>query len=193
MSLAYDHDTQFLCPQRHCSIGLLWDDARDTAAEMEDRGQAIYQQVTGDRWCGICGSRDLKAEHQPTRFSAMVEARKVPAARSIDGVSGQYSNVVGEEIPAGEERVLALEGTIRASRLPRHMADPMQGGAVAPPPRNMYGLYNLLTYVSTHHAATAVRRSRPCNGAGDQAEPGHHARYWPTCRRWRTDARPLLR
>ncbi len=72
------------------------------------------------------------------------------AARSIDGVLGKYGDMLREEIGEGEERVLALEGMVRAARLPRHMADPIRDAAVAHLPRNMYDLYNLLTYVSTH-------------------------------------------
>jgi hypothetical protein len=90
---------------------------------------------------------------------------------------------VREEIGEGEERVLALEGMIRAARLPRHMADPMRDAAIAHPPRNMYDLYNLLTYVSTHHARNFGEQVQAMQRAGEQAEPGHHARYCPTCRR----------
>jgi hypothetical protein len=63
------------------------------------------------------------------------------------------------------------------------MADPMRDAAVAHPPRNMYDMYNLLTYVSTHNARNFSEQVQAMQRAGDQAEPGHHARYCPTCRR----------
>ena len=69
--------TQWLCPQRHCSIALLWDDGQDRAPAIVVRGEEVYARRTVNRWCGICGSRELRPEAGRTIFQTMAEA--VPA------------------------------------------------------------------------------------------------------------------
>lgn len=87
--------TQWLCPLRHTSIGLLWDKSQDSPAEIVERGEALYREGTIARWCEICGSRDLKAEHLPTRSQTIAEAeedaRKIQAAMSLPGPSSRSS------------------------------------------------------------------------------------------------------
>jgi hypothetical protein len=72
------------------------------------------------------------------------------------------------------------------------MADPIRDAAAAHPHRNRYGLYNLLISVSAHNARDFGEQVQAMQRAGEQAEPGHHARYCPTCRRSATGGRPLL-
>lgn len=102
---------------------------------------------------------------------------------SIDEVMGKYAGMVGEEIPEGDGRILALEGMVRAARLNRPMADAMRDQAVAHPPQNMYDLYNILTYVSTHNTKNFDSQVQAMRRAGQQAEIGEHAQYCPTCHR----------
>ena len=65
--------TQWLCPGRHCSIALLWDQEEDTAEQIEQKGEKMYEGAVR-RICGICGSTDIKPETQVTRWATMEEA-----------------------------------------------------------------------------------------------------------------------
>jgi hypothetical protein len=70
--------TQWLCPERHCSIGLSWDDTENTPEEIEKQGEDIYESGLVNRYCGICGG-DLHVEHGKTIFKTMEEAKPVLA------------------------------------------------------------------------------------------------------------------
>jgi len=65
--------TQWLCPQRHCSIGLAWDDTVTSAQAIESRGEEIYKSGFIDRYCLLC-SGQLQVEHGRTAFRTMEEA-----------------------------------------------------------------------------------------------------------------------
>lgn len=65
--------SQWLCPLRHCSIALAWDDSTQNAAEIEAQGEALYATSCLNRWCGICHG-DLEVEHGRTGFKTMEEA-----------------------------------------------------------------------------------------------------------------------
>lgn len=66
--------TQWLCPQRHCSIALAWDEKETTAAAIEDTGEGLYRRGVVNRWCGICGG-ELHVEHGRSKFKTMEEAK----------------------------------------------------------------------------------------------------------------------
>lgn len=66
--------TQWLCPDRDCSIALAWDDADTLKEDIEKEGEALYLSGGINRWCGICGSKDLKVEHGSTPFKSLEEA-----------------------------------------------------------------------------------------------------------------------
>jgi hypothetical protein len=65
--------TQWLCPQRHCSIGFAWDDTDTTAEEIEKKGEKLFESGAFNRYCGICHG-DLHVEHGKTTFKTMEEA-----------------------------------------------------------------------------------------------------------------------
>lgn len=72
--------TQWLCPSRHCSIGLAWDDTLDdTQQSIETAGAAMFVLMGINNWCGICGGA-LTAEHGRTRFRTMEDAAPALAA-----------------------------------------------------------------------------------------------------------------
>lgn len=66
--------TQWLCPQRHCSIAVAWDDRHATKEQIVEKGEARYRYGTINRWCFLCNSHDLNPEHQQTRFRSLEEA-----------------------------------------------------------------------------------------------------------------------
>ena len=66
--------TQWLCPKRHCSIALAWDDGETTAQRIVARGECLYATGAINRWCGLCRSREIRPEAAPTRFQTMEEA-----------------------------------------------------------------------------------------------------------------------
>ena len=76
--------TQWLCPKRHCSIALAWDDGETTAQRMVARGGGIYATGAINRWCGLCGSRELRPEAGPTRFQTMEEA--LPSLKALESL-----------------------------------------------------------------------------------------------------------
>ena len=65
--------TQWLCPERHCSIGLSWDDTQTNSQEVERKGEELFQSGAINRWCGICNGT-LHVEHGQTAFQTMEEA-----------------------------------------------------------------------------------------------------------------------
>lgn len=66
--------TQWLCPNRHTSIALAWDDQSTTAEQIEEEGESIYKKGLLNHWCGICRG-ELHVEHGRTRFKTMEEAQ----------------------------------------------------------------------------------------------------------------------
>ena len=79
--------SQWLCPKRHCLVGLGWDDEVDTQDAMRDQGEKLFEDTVFNRWCGICGSRDIQVEHGQTKFRDMEEAeaaiRVVEASNAV--------------------------------------------------------------------------------------------------------------
>lgn len=68
--------SQWLCPQRHCSVALAWDENQITAEEVKDEGEAIYDTGVINRYCGICNG-GLHVEHGKTIFKNMDEAAQL--------------------------------------------------------------------------------------------------------------------
>jgi hypothetical protein len=66
--------TQVLCPSRHCVVGACWDDTQVTHEFIEQQLDEAFGTGKLNRWCGICGSRDIKTEHaQAPRFKTLEE------------------------------------------------------------------------------------------------------------------------
>ena len=80
--------TQWLCPARHASIALAWDDQVTTAREIEEKGEALYRKGVINRWCGICGG-ELHVEHGRTRFKTMEEAESEIRAVERDNLAAR--------------------------------------------------------------------------------------------------------
>jgi hypothetical protein len=74
--MAKVHITQLLCPRRHCIVGFVWEEGgrfnspEDACREV----QALVAKLGFDPWCGICHSRDLRAEDGLTKFRSLKEA-----------------------------------------------------------------------------------------------------------------------
>jgi len=76
---------QLLCPSRHCVIGLAYQSPDGTAnPEAVVHLKAMFDlMVAGDittlgvlnPWCGLCKSKDLRAEDEATVFTTMDEAK----------------------------------------------------------------------------------------------------------------------
>lgn len=66
--------SQWLCPRRHCSIGLAWNDTSDTSDHVERSGEELFTSGVLTRRCGICGGK-LAVTHSRSRFATMDEAR----------------------------------------------------------------------------------------------------------------------
>lgn len=106
------------------------------------------------------------------------------AAGSLNPIMNRYAGMVGEELPQdGEQRMLAVEGMIRAARLPRTMSTAVRDMAIANPPRTLYDVWNMLTRVATHHTSNFGEQLRRMTTAGTLVEPEQHHRFCPTCGR----------
>jgi hypothetical protein len=64
--------SQWLCPKRHCSIALAWDEEEETEESIERKGEEIYASGSINRHCGICGG-GLHVEHEKTIFKTLAE------------------------------------------------------------------------------------------------------------------------
>lgn len=84
--------TQWLCPSRHASIALVWDDSETTAQEIEERGEDLYCRGVINRWCGICRG-ELHVEHGRTGFKTMEEA--LPRVKAIEQANTVTRALIG--------------------------------------------------------------------------------------------------
>ncbi len=91
--------TQWLCPDRHCSIALAWDDAVETAEEVVAKGESLYQSGIFNPWCGICGHVGLHVEHGETRFRSMEEA--MTPLLEAQQANTLTRHTIGENAPLG--------------------------------------------------------------------------------------------
>ena len=84
--------TQWLCPKRHCSIALAWDDGETTAQRVAVEGEAVFAAGWLNRWCGLCRSRELRPEAAPTRFQTMEEA--LPSLKALKSLQEHTRQVL---------------------------------------------------------------------------------------------------
>ena len=69
---------QLLCPSRHCIVATAYESS--DGAEIPEMAERLRESFAdwvkhgANPWCGICHSRDLRAEDRPTRFATMAEA-----------------------------------------------------------------------------------------------------------------------
>jgi len=67
---------QHLCPERHCIMGLAYvSESGEPEPAQLDRLRAMERELLVDPWCGLCKSRQLVYDDQPTIFKTMEEAR----------------------------------------------------------------------------------------------------------------------
>lgn len=89
--------TQWLCPQHHCSIGFLWEEASDTQEGIVARGEDLFEKGVVRRACGICGSRELTPKHQRTRFASIDEA--MPTFKRLQAANLVAQDILGDPTP----------------------------------------------------------------------------------------------
>lgn len=65
---------QMLCPQRHCILAIAYEENAGNFVQQCNEIEDIIQKTPLNRWCGICGSRDLKFEEGTTPWRTMAEA-----------------------------------------------------------------------------------------------------------------------
>jgi len=79
--------TQWLCENRHCSIGFLWDDRAETHQSIEERGEVLYRSGKINRYCAICFG-GLDVEHARTNFRSIEEASPTVADLQLRNALG---------------------------------------------------------------------------------------------------------
>jgi len=85
--------TQWLCPARHCSLTLAWNERDTNARAIEERGEAIYARGVINRRCAICGD-GLHFEHARTKFKTMEEA--TGPLKQLEAENLLARNAIGE-------------------------------------------------------------------------------------------------
>jgi len=68
---------QYLCPDRHCVIGMAYDPDNHSREAIEQMLDSVFTVGAVNRWCGLCGSKKLAVEHAATPFRTMDEAEPV--------------------------------------------------------------------------------------------------------------------
>ncbi len=70
--------TQLLCPQRHCVLASVWDDAESSADTAEPQLRDTFQSWVAsgklNPYCGLCRSETLHCETGVTPWQTMEEA-----------------------------------------------------------------------------------------------------------------------
>ena len=84
--------SQWLCPSRHCSIAIPWDDQVMTREQVEEKGEDLYRRKVLHRWCGICRG-ELHVEHSPTKFKTMDDA--MPYLRAAERANSSARGIIG--------------------------------------------------------------------------------------------------
>lgn len=105
------------------------------------------------------------------------------AVESSSRVMDSYGEMTTHEIPDGDQRMLAVEGMIRAARLPREMATAIRDRAISDPPHTMFDLWNIFTAVATHNTPKVGDQIKYMRRAGDQVASSTLHQYCPTCHR----------
>jgi hypothetical protein len=65
---------QYLCPERHCIVGMAYDARERTAEDALNLLKNSLAEAGLNPWCGICGSRNLWFEDAATKFVSLEEA-----------------------------------------------------------------------------------------------------------------------
>jgi hypothetical protein len=74
---------QHLCPQRHCITALAYEsESGEPDPVMVELVQHMEAEAKINPWCGICKSRNLFFEDEPTRFRTKAEAE--PFLREVE-------------------------------------------------------------------------------------------------------------
>lgn len=68
------HIVQCLCPQRHCIMGLAYEDGAATEPEATAMLRGTMEQLQIHPWCGICGMGNFRFEDRLTPFVTMQDA-----------------------------------------------------------------------------------------------------------------------
>lgn len=65
---------QMLCPKRHCIMVVAYLDGADNFVAVCNQMEDIVRTTPMNRWCGICGSRDLRFAETTTPWKTLAEA-----------------------------------------------------------------------------------------------------------------------
>jgi len=68
---------QYLCPKRHCIIGMAYDSADYSEKEIETMLLEAGGVLNFEPRCGICGASDLHFEHEKSIFESIEQAKPV--------------------------------------------------------------------------------------------------------------------
>jgi hypothetical protein len=96
---------QYLCPARHALCAAPYRPHEATAAQIEATVHVLLTQRGINPWCGLCGSRDLRFEHRPTRYTTWQEL--LPALQAEEAKQALTRALCGNrQTPAAQEETL---------------------------------------------------------------------------------------
>lgn len=78
---------QLLCPQRHCVLAVAYDTEHTTKEEAIEAIEHGRKAMKIDPWCGLCASRELTFDDQPTVFKTMETAMPSLMAEQIKNLA----------------------------------------------------------------------------------------------------------
>lgn len=90
---------QMLCPERHCILAVAYDPEQGTFVQACEELEDIIQNANMNRWCAICGSRDLRFEEGTMPYKTLAEAlpnllaneqKNIESRRLLDAMGGTY-------------------------------------------------------------------------------------------------------
>lgn len=101
---------QLLYPARHCIFAVAYLDGKDTFVAVCNSMEGIVRETPLNRWCGICGSRDLRFEEKKTPWKTLAEAYPHLKAAEADNVAARhYLAARGQSIEPPIDHELALK------------------------------------------------------------------------------------
>lgn len=74
---------QYLCPDRHCICATCYDSQNMERTEVETQLLSGLEDNGVNPHCGICGSTDLRFDHQPSKAKSLDEALQSMATEAI--------------------------------------------------------------------------------------------------------------
>lgn len=89
---------QMLCPKRHCILMVAYEDDAGTFLQACEELEQIIRESSMNRWCAICGSRDLRFEEGKTWETMEGALPHIRATEQAQIFSRRLLDAMGETV-----------------------------------------------------------------------------------------------